>query len=180
MRLAGGEHDGSEITGPSFSPDGTRLYFSSQRGRRPGTSPVDILDLFPGADQLPDGADPTEQAPGSGLGITFEITGPFRTERIGIAAQGILDEPAPAAAEGDAAAGSGDDGTAAEGSAATGAQDDPIRQAVRDSSPDRKLASTGGGGAVAGAAALGAAAVVRGAVRGSDATQAHDEPQDGR
>jgi secreted PhoX family phosphatase len=26
-------HDGSEITGPSFAPDGTRLYFSSQRGR---------------------------------------------------------------------------------------------------------------------------------------------------
>jgi secreted PhoX family phosphatase len=27
------DHDGSEITGPSFAPDGTRLYFSSQRGR---------------------------------------------------------------------------------------------------------------------------------------------------
>lgn len=25
-------HDGSEITGPAFSPDGKRLYFSSQRG----------------------------------------------------------------------------------------------------------------------------------------------------
>ena len=25
-------HDGSEVTGPAFSPDGTRLYFSSQRG----------------------------------------------------------------------------------------------------------------------------------------------------
>jgi hypothetical protein len=38
----------SEITGPVFSPDGTRLYFSSQRGGNPQT------------------------------GITYEITGPFR------------------------------------------------------------------------------------------------------
>lgn len=38
----------SEITGPAFSPDGTRLYFSSQRGGNPQT------------------------------GITYEITGPFR------------------------------------------------------------------------------------------------------
>lgn len=30
MRLMG--HDASEITGPAFSPDGRRLYFSSQRG----------------------------------------------------------------------------------------------------------------------------------------------------
>ena len=42
-------HGGSEITGPAFSPDGTRLYFSSQRGR--------------------DGKN----------GMTFEVTGPFRT-----------------------------------------------------------------------------------------------------
>jgi uncharacterized protein len=39
----------SEITGPAFSPDGTRLYFSSQRGPYPG-----------------------------GFGITYEVTGPFR------------------------------------------------------------------------------------------------------
>jgi MYXO-CTERM domain-containing protein len=38
----------SEITGPAFSPDGTRLYFSSQRGGNPQT------------------------------GITYEVTGPFR------------------------------------------------------------------------------------------------------
>jgi secreted PhoX family phosphatase len=38
---------GSEIAGPAFSPDGTRLYFSSQRG-------------------------------GTGSGITYEVTGPFR------------------------------------------------------------------------------------------------------
>ena len=42
-------HDFSEITGPAFSPDGTRLYFSSQRG-----------------------------ATGHSMdGITYEITGPF-------------------------------------------------------------------------------------------------------
>ena len=41
-------HDGSEIAGPVFSPDGTRLYFSSQRGR--------------------DGKN----------GMTFEVSGPFR------------------------------------------------------------------------------------------------------
>jgi hypothetical protein len=39
-------HDDSEITGPAFSPDGTRLYFSSQRG--------------------------------NGVGITYEVRGPFR------------------------------------------------------------------------------------------------------
>jgi secreted PhoX family phosphatase len=38
----------SEITGPAFSPDGSRLYFSSQRGGNPQT------------------------------GITYEVTGPFR------------------------------------------------------------------------------------------------------
>jgi len=43
-------HDGSEIAGSAFSPDGTRLYFSSQRGRN-GKN-----------------------------GMTFEITGPFRTQ----------------------------------------------------------------------------------------------------
>ena len=42
-------HDRSEITGPAFSPDGSRLYFSSQRGTT-GRSKD---------------------------GITFEITGPF-------------------------------------------------------------------------------------------------------
>ncbi|MFC7546472.1 alkaline phosphatase PhoX [Plantactinospora sp. GCM10030261] len=42
----------SEITGPAFSPDGSRLYFSSQRG----TSGADV---------------------GSG-GITYEVRGPFR------------------------------------------------------------------------------------------------------
>ncbi|MFJ7999130.1 alkaline phosphatase PhoX [Streptomyces sp. NPDC096310] len=48
LRIDG--QSGSEITGPAFSPDGTRLYFSSQRG----TSGL------------------------SSGGITYEVTGPFR------------------------------------------------------------------------------------------------------
>lgn len=32
LRVVGGAHSGSEITGPAFDPSGKRLYFSSQRG----------------------------------------------------------------------------------------------------------------------------------------------------
>jgi secreted PhoX family phosphatase len=42
----------SEITGPAFSPDGSRLYFSSQRG--------------------------TSGASTGANGVTYEIHGPFR------------------------------------------------------------------------------------------------------
>jgi secreted PhoX family phosphatase len=49
LQLVG--HDGSEVAGPAFSPDGTRLYFSSQRGTDGGNK---------------------------GPGMTFEISGPFR------------------------------------------------------------------------------------------------------
>ncbi|ADI03423.1 hypothetical protein SBI_00302 [Streptomyces bingchenggensis BCW-1] len=48
LRING--QSGSEITGPAFSPDGTRLYFSSQRGTSGSSSG----------------------------GITYEVTGPFR------------------------------------------------------------------------------------------------------
>jgi uncharacterized protein len=44
-------HEGSEVTGPAFSPDGSRLYFSSQRG-------TGGRDISPG--------------------MTFEVSGPFR------------------------------------------------------------------------------------------------------
>ena len=49
LRITG--HSGSEITGPAFTPAGNRLYFSSQRGT-------------------------TGQSSG---GITYCVTGPFRT-----------------------------------------------------------------------------------------------------
>ncbi|MEU3298809.1 alkaline phosphatase PhoX [Streptomyces sp. NPDC006678] len=49
LRING--QSGSEITGPAFSPDGSRLYFSSQRGTSGNTL---------------------------GGGITYEVTGPFR------------------------------------------------------------------------------------------------------
>lgn len=55
--------EGSELTGPAFSPDGTRLYFSSQRG----------------------GA--------RNLGLTYEVTGPFR------GARPVAAPPAPPAPE---------------------------------------------------------------------------------
>ncbi|MFJ9811333.1 alkaline phosphatase PhoX [Streptomyces sp. NPDC101158] len=48
LRITG--QSASEITGPAFSPDGTRLYFSSQRGTTGSSSG----------------------------GITYEVTGPFR------------------------------------------------------------------------------------------------------
>ncbi|MEU8619809.1 alkaline phosphatase PhoX [Streptomyces sp. NPDC048623] len=48
LRISG--QSGSEITGPAFSPDGSRLYFSSQRGTTGSSSG----------------------------GITYEVTGPFR------------------------------------------------------------------------------------------------------
>lgn len=50
LQLVG--HAGSEVAGPAFSPDGMRLYFSSQRGTDGGTN---------------------------GPGMTFEIRGPFRS-----------------------------------------------------------------------------------------------------
>jgi hypothetical protein len=49
-------HEGSEITGLAFSPRGDRLYFSSQRGKTSVASST--------------GA--------AGIGITYEVTGPFR------------------------------------------------------------------------------------------------------
>jgi len=83
MRLEGAQHQGSEITGPAFSPDGSRFYFSSQR-----SNPLPGLGVG------------LDDSSGSGVGVTYEITGPFRTRRVGIAAIGASGsaeplEPAP-------------------------------------------------------------------------------------
>lgn len=131
MRLAGPEHEGSEVTGPCFSPDGTRLYFSSQRGGRTASG-------FP---------------EGQGFGVTFEITGPFRLERVGIAAVGT------ASADGTADGSTSDDTTDATTDADTEGGD---------------LAATGGSGALTGAAAIGAAALLRRLRRRNDEDAAPD------
>jgi secreted PhoX family phosphatase len=69
-RVAGAEHEGSEVTGPCFDPSGQRLYFSSQRG----PTPKPVGEIVPGI---------TAEIPGGG--ITWEVSGPFR---------GREDEPA--------------------------------------------------------------------------------------
>jgi hypothetical protein len=56
--LVQANHPGSELVGPAFSPDGSRLYFSSQRG--PNLVPLPFPPGFPG----------------SGTGATYELTIP--------------------------------------------------------------------------------------------------------
>lgn len=90
-------HEGSEVTGPAFSPDGTRLYFSSQRGPTPGTLTEIAGDLGVQGD--------TRNG-----GVTWEVTGPFRTVE-GAAATG------PATTLADAAAAEPDTGSDGDGRA---------------------------------------------------------------
>jgi secreted PhoX family phosphatase len=103
LRVLG--HDGSEVTGPAFSPDGTRLYFSSQRGPTPRTLSEIAGDRGVTGDSR-------------NGGVTFEVTGPFRQPEA---------EPRPsptttlaAAAEGDGQSG-GDGAPLAIGGAAVAA-----------------------------------------------------------
>ncbi len=53
LSVTGPQHSGSELTGVTFDPTGSRMYFSSQRA-------------YPGDDGLP------------GPGAIYEVTGPFR------------------------------------------------------------------------------------------------------
>ncbi len=97
-RIAGAEHEDSEVTGPCFNPAGDRLYFSSQRG--PTEKPVS--EIIPGAD-----------VPEKLGGITYEVTGPFRGAKAK-AESGSTTVPSPVSTLGEAGgtektSGSGDD-----------------------------------------------------------------------
>jgi secreted PhoX family phosphatase len=105
LRLVG--HDASEICGPAFSPDGSRMYFSSQRGT-------------------------------DGRGITFEVSGPFRTARTSAPARGTLPPPT--------GPGTGTD----DGDAGTGGDAGPVdgQPQTEQAAPAPRLPETGGAAAV--------------------------------
>jgi secreted PhoX family phosphatase len=86
-------HDGSEITGPCFDPDRTRLYFSSQRG----PTPKGLDQMIPGT---------TQDAKVGG--ITYEVSGPFRTVE---AVTTTTTAAAPTGSDGSAGGDGGDDGS---------------------------------------------------------------------
>ncbi|MBQ90356.1 MAG: hypothetical protein CL441_02880, partial [Acidimicrobiaceae bacterium] len=68
-RVADPLEENSEITGPCFNPDRNRLYFSSQRGKGSRLT-RDIIESI-------DWGEPPE---GNSVGITYEVSGPFRGE----------------------------------------------------------------------------------------------------
>ena len=123
VRLVG--HDASEICGPAFSPDGSRLYFSSQRGT-------------------------------DGRGVTFEVAGPFRTQRTSPPARAELPPLASPAPGGD-----GDESTG--GDVAAPGTEQPQDPQSAPPHASGSLPATGGAAAAAGGAALllGAAAAAR-------------------
>ncbi len=123
LRLVG--HDASEICGPAFSPDGSRMYFSSQRGT-------------------------------NGRGITFEMVGPFRTERVSAPATGTMPMPAQPPAE------------------QPPAEQPPAEQPAPGAPPAGQLPATGASAAItatAAAAALGGLALRRARAGDDDAEQ---------
>lgn len=132
-------HGGSELAGPAFNPDGDRFYFSSQRG-----------GPFGGVN---------DDQPGSGFGVTYEITGPFRQR-----AQG---EPTPSPSETFAGAASPSP-TPSAGSGSGGVSQDDGGGADTGAGQitgDNGLPVTGGGAAAAGLGALAAGAAGAGALR---------------
>ena len=66
-RMVGDAHRLSSVTGPCFDPSGTRLYVSSLRGRGEGLVHDVVSDLDWGSG-----------VEGRHVGVTYEITGPFR------------------------------------------------------------------------------------------------------
>ena len=67
-RMVGDDHRLSAVTGPCFDPSGTRLYISSLRGR--GEALVrDVVEAI-------DWGDGVE---GRHVGVTYEVSGPFRS-----------------------------------------------------------------------------------------------------
>lgn len=76
--------EGSEICGPAFSPDGSRLYFSSQRG--PNVAGLQVLfntlsELAIVGDALNEVLGFIGGIPGSGTGATYEVTIPPQFRR---------------------------------------------------------------------------------------------------
>jgi len=92
LRITDPAHEVSELTGPVFSPDGTRLYFSSQRGPTPKV----VSDIA--AEQ-----GLTVDSPAPLGGITYEVTGPFRGATAG-------EVPSPATTIAGASGSAADDG----------------------------------------------------------------------
>jgi len=68
-RMVGNAHRLSAVTGPCFDPSGTRLYVSSLRGRGEALVRDVVADLDWGTG-----------AEGRHVGVTYEISGPFRSE----------------------------------------------------------------------------------------------------
>ena len=129
VRIVAPGHEGSEVTGPCFNPTRDRLYFSSQRGPSSAT----LAATVPGA-----------TGDGTGIGVTFEVTGPFRG-RVVPDEEPTTSSAAPTTTL--ARAGEGDGGSAGAGGSSDDDSDD-------DSGSDSKVPLIVGGlvvGAAAGA-----------------------------